>query len=114
MTLLVFLGGPSWLEGVGIISACPKVWTDFKTDVCKDVPLIVITFIPFPTYQVLRFACSSRSTKFEYSFHFPSAFPYFTRLFMVKTGEVLRIVYDVSFDLIDVAGIVNKRKSPIC
>ena len=33
MTLLVFLGGSSLLEGGGIDSPCPKVLSDFKTDV---------------------------------------------------------------------------------
>jgi len=88
VTLLVFLGGSSLLEGVGIISACPKVLNDFKADVYEVDTLIVITSIPFPTYQVLAFAGTRSGTKFEYSFDFPSAFRYLTRLCFVTTWEV--------------------------
>ena len=42
MILLVFLGGSSLLEGVGVVSACPKVLKDFKNDVFEIDPLIVI------------------------------------------------------------------------
>ena len=52
MTLLVFLGGSSLLEGAGIVSACPKVLNDFKADIFEVDPFIVITSIPLPTYQV--------------------------------------------------------------
>jgi len=88
VTLLVFLGQSSLLEGVGIVSACPKVLNDFKTDVFEVDPLIVITSIPFPTYKVLGFASMRGGTKFKYSFDFPSAFCYLTRLFLVATCEV--------------------------
>jgi len=88
VTLLVFLGGSSLLEGVGIVSTCPKVLNDFKADVFKVDPLIVITSVIFPSYQVLAFAGTRSSTKFEYSFDFPSAFRYFARLFLVTTWEV--------------------------
>jgi len=88
VTLLVFLGGSSLLEGVGIISAYPKVLNNFRADVFEVDPFIVITFVPFPTYQVLAFASTRSSTEFEYSFDFPSAFRYFTRLFFVTTWEV--------------------------
>jgi len=88
VTLLVFLGGSLLLEGVGIVSTYPKVLNDFKADVCEVDPFIVITSIPFPTYQVLAFASTRSSTKFEYSFDFPSAFRYLTRLFFVTTWEV--------------------------
>ena len=88
MTLLVFLGGSSLLEGVGVISTCPKVLNDFKADVFEVDPLIVITSVTFPSYQVLAVAGTRRSKKFEYLFDFPSAFRYFTRLFLVTTWEV--------------------------
>jgi len=88
VTLLVFLGGSSLLEGVGVVSACPKVLNDFKGDVFEVDPFIVITSIPFPTYKVLAFASTRSGTKFEYSFDFPSAFRYFTRLFFMTTWEV--------------------------
>jgi len=82
VTLFVFLGGTSLLKGVGIVSACPKVWNDFKTDVFEVDPLIVITSIPFSMYTVLSFAGTRRSTKFEYSFDFPPPLCYLTRLFL--------------------------------
>jgi len=88
VTLLVFLGGSSLLEAVGIVSACPKVLNNIQADVLEVDPLIVITSIPFSTYQVLAFASTGSGTKFEYSFDFPSTFRYFTRLFFVTTGEV--------------------------
>jgi len=88
VTLLVFLGGSSLLEGVGIISACPKVLNDFKGDVFEVDPLIVITSGTFPSYQILALASTRSGTKFEYSFDFPSSFRYFTRLFLVATWEV--------------------------
>jgi len=50
VTLLVFLRGSSLLEGVGVVSACPKVLNDFKTVVFEVDSLIVITSVPFPTY----------------------------------------------------------------
>jgi len=50
MTLLVFLEGSSLLEGVGIVSTCPKVLNDFKADVFEVDPLIGITSVSFPTY----------------------------------------------------------------
>jgi len=88
MTLLVFLGGSSLLEGVGIVSACPKGLNDFKADVFEVDPLIVITSVPFPMYQVLAFASMRSGTKFEYSFDFPSAFHYLTRWFLMLTWKV--------------------------
>ena len=109
--LPVFLGGSLLLEGVGIVSACPKVLNDFKTDVFDVDPLIIITYEPFPMYQVLTFACMRSSIKFKYSFDFLSPFRYFTRLFPVTTWEVRRIVFYVRFDIADVEGIVDKRKS---
>jgi len=84
----VFLGGSSLLEGVGVVSACPKVLHDLKTDVFEVDPFIVITSVPFPTYQALAFASTRSGTKFEYSFDFPSAFRYFARLFFETTWEV--------------------------
>jgi len=66
LTLLVFLGGSSLLEGVGIVSTYPKVLNDFKTDVFEVDSFIVITSIPFPTYQVLAFASTRSGTKLEY------------------------------------------------
>jgi len=65
VTLLVFLIGSSLLEGVGIVSTCPKVLNDFKADIFEVDPLIGITSVPFPTYQVLAFASTRGSTKFE-------------------------------------------------
>jgi len=62
MTLLVFLGRSSLLEGVGILSACPKVFNNFKTDVFEVDPLIVLTSVPYPGYQILAFAGTRRST----------------------------------------------------
>jgi len=88
VTLLVFLGGSLLLEGVGIVSACPKVLNNFKADVFEVGPFIVITSVPFPSCQVLAFAGTRSSTKFEYSFDFPFAFRYFTWLFRVRTWEV--------------------------
>jgi len=113
MTLLVFLGGSSLLEGVGIVSACPKVLNDFKTDVFEVDPLIVITSVPFPTYQVLAFASTRSGTEFEYSFDFPSAFHYLTWLFVMTTREARRLVFNVRFDFADVEGIVDKGKSTV-
>ena len=113
MTLLVFLGGSSLLEGVGVVSLGPKILNDFKTDLFQAYPLIVIPSIPFLTYQVLAFAGTRRSTKFEYSFNFRSSFHYFTELFVVTTGKVRRIVCDIRCDLADVEGIVDKRKSTV-
>jgi len=111
--LLVFLGGSSLLEGVGIVSACPKVLNYFQIDVFEVDPLIIITSVTFPKYQVLALASTSSSTKFRYSFDFPSGFSYFARLFLVMTYEVRRIVFNVRFDLTDVEGIVDKRKSTV-
>jgi len=45
----MFLGGSSLLEGVGIVSGCPKVLNYFKTDVFEVDPLIVMTSVPFST-----------------------------------------------------------------
>jgi len=56
VTLLVFLEGSSFLEVVGIVSGYPKVLNDFKADILKVDPLIIITSVPFPMYQVLAFA----------------------------------------------------------
>jgi len=88
VSLLVFLGGSSFLKGVGVVSACTKVLHDFKADVFEVDPLIVITSVPFPMYQVLALASTRSGTKFEYSFDLPSAFHYFTRLSLVTTWEV--------------------------
>jgi len=88
VTLLVFLEGSSLLESVGVVSASPKVLNDFKADVFKVDPLIVITSITFPSHQVLAFAGTRRGKKFEYSFHILSAFRYFAKLFFVTTWEV--------------------------
>jgi len=74
VTLLVFLGGSLLLEGVGIVSTCPKMLNDFKTDAFEVDSLIVITSVPFPMYQVRAFAGTRSSTKFEYSFDFSSSF----------------------------------------
>jgi len=101
------------LEGVGVLSACPIILYDFKTDVFQVDPLIVNTSVTFPSYQVLAFAGTRSSTKFDYSFDFPSTFYYFARLFFVTTSEVGLIVFNVRFDLADVEGIVNKRKSTV-
>ena len=76
------------LEGVGVVSTCPKVFNDFKADVFEIDPFIVITSVSFPTYQLLAFASTRSGTKFEYSFDFPSTFRYFTRLFFGTTWEV--------------------------
>jgi len=76
------------LEGVGVVSACPIVLNDFKADVFEIDPLIVITSVTFPSYQVLAFAGTRSSTKFEYSFDFPSAFCYLARLFLVTAWEI--------------------------
>jgi len=43
----VFLGESSLLEGIGIVSAYPKVFNDFKTDIFEVDPFIVITSMPF-------------------------------------------------------------------
>jgi len=88
MMLLVFLGGSSLIEGVAIVSACAKVLHALKTDVFEVDPLIVITSVPFQTSQVLALASTSRGTKFEYSFEFPSASRYLTWLFVMTTREV--------------------------
>jgi len=101
------------LEGVGVVSACPIVLNNFNTDVFEVDPLIVITTLTFPSYQVWAFAGTRSRTKFEYSFDFPSAFCHFARLFFVTTWEVGLIVFNVRFDLADVEGIVNKRKSTV-
>ena len=85
MTLLVFLKGSSLLADVGIVSACPIVLNDFNTDVFEVDPLIVITSVPFPTYQVLAFAGTRSGTNFEHLFDFPSSFYYLARLFFVST-----------------------------
>jgi len=113
VSLLVFLGGSSLLEGVGIVCACPKVLNDFKTDVFEVNLLNVITSVPFSMHQVLGFAGTRSSTKFEYSFDFPSSIGYFTRMFLVTTLQVSRIVFDVAFDLADVDGVMDKRKSTV-
>jgi len=88
MALLVFLGGTSLLEVVGIDSACPKVLNDFKASIFAVDPLIVITTVPFPTYQILAFVGTRSSTKFEYSFDFQFSFHYFTRLCLVSIWKV--------------------------
>ena len=88
MTLLVFLGESSLLEGIGIVAACPKALNHFKADVFEGDPLIVITSVTFPSYKVLAFAGTRSSTKFEYSFDLPSAFRYLARLFLVTAWEV--------------------------
>jgi len=85
VTLLVFLGGSSLLEGVGIVSACPKVLNDFKADVFEVDPFIVITSVTFRSYQAFAFAGTRSSTKFEYPFDFLSTFRYLARLFFVTT-----------------------------
>jgi len=76
------------LEGVGLVSAYLNVLNDYKADVFEVDPLIVITSVTFPSHQVLAFAGTRSSMKFEYSFDFPSSFRYFTRLFLVAIGEV--------------------------
>jgi len=76
------------LEGVGIVSPCPKVWNDFKAEDFEVDTFIVITSVTSPSYQVVAFAGTRGSTKFEYSFNFPSAFRYFTRLLFVTSWEV--------------------------
>jgi len=76
------------LAGVGVVPACPKVLYNLKTDVFEVDLLIVITSVPFPTYQVLPFASTRSGTKFEYLFDFPSVFHYFTWLFILTTREV--------------------------
>jgi len=101
------------LEGFGIVSTCPKVLNDFKADVLVVDPLIDITSIPFPTYQVLAFASRRSGTKFKYSFDFPSAFRNLTRLFLVATWDVGGIVFNIRFDLADVEGIVDKGESTV-
>jgi len=65
MTFLVFLRGSSLFEGVGIVSTCPNLWNNFKTDVFKVDPLIVITSVTLPSHQVLAFSGKRGSTKFE-------------------------------------------------
>jgi len=114
VTLLVFLGGSSLLTGVAIVSACPKVLNDFIADVLEVDPFIVITSATSPSYQVLAFTSTRGSTKFEYSFDFLSSFCYFTRLFFVTSWEVGWIVFNARFDLADVEGIADKRKSTVC
>jgi len=64
VTLLVFLGGSSSLEGVVIVSASPKVLNDFQADVFEVDPFIVITSATSLTYQVLAFASTRGSMKF--------------------------------------------------
>ena len=113
MKLLMFLGGSSLLKGVGLVSTCPKVLNDFKADVFEIDPLIVITSITFSLYQVLAFSSLRRSSKFEYSFDYPSSFCYFTWLFIMTTGKVRGIIFDVRFVLADVDGIVDTRKLTI-
>jgi len=113
VTLLVFLGGPSLPKGVAIVPGSTKVLNDFKTEIFEVDLLIIITSVRFQTYQVLAFASYRRSTKFEYSYDFPSCFRYFTRLFVVTTGKVLRIVLNIGFDLANVEGIVGKKKSTV-
>jgi len=76
------------LEGVGVVSACPIVLNDFKADVFEVDPLIVITSVTFLSYQVLAFAGTRSSTKFEYSLDFLFAFHYFARLFLMTAWEV--------------------------
>jgi len=88
VTLLVFLGGSLLLEGVGVVSTCPKVFNDFKADVFEIDPFIVITSVSFPTYQLLAFASTRSGTKFEDSFNFPFAFCSFSWLFVVMAREV--------------------------
>jgi len=107
----MFHGGSSLLGGVRIVSACPKVLNDFKADVFKVDSFIVIASIPFPTYQVLAFVVMERSTKFKYLFNFISAFCYFPRLFVVTTWELRGIILDARFDLADVEGIMDMKKS---
>ena len=50
MMLLVFFGGSSLLEGVGIVSPCPKVFNYFKADIFEVHPLTGITSINFLSY----------------------------------------------------------------
>ena len=64
MTLLVFLVEFPLLEGVGIVSASPKVLNDFKADVFEVDTLIVVISVSFPKYQVLSFPSTRSSTKF--------------------------------------------------
>ena len=71
MTIIVFVGGFSLLEGVGIEFACTKAWNDFKTNVFEVNSLIVITSVHFPSHQVLAFSStravrnsSTRSTSY--------------------------------------------------
>jgi len=66
VTLLVFLRGSLLLEGVGVVSACPKVLNDFNADVFEVDPFIVITSITFPSNQVLAFASTRSGAEFEY------------------------------------------------
>jgi len=91
----------------------PKVLNDVMTNVFEVDLLIVIISITYPLYQVLAFSGTRGSTKFEYAFDFPSSFRYFTRLFVVTTRKVHRIVFTVRFNLADVEGIVNERKLTI-
>jgi len=76
-------------------------------------PFIVITSILFPVYHILAFAGTRSSTKFKYSFDFPSAFRYFARVFLITIWEVVQVVFDIRFELIDVESIVDKRKSTV-
>jgi len=62
--LLVFLGGSLQLEGVEIVSACPKVLKDNKTDVFKVDPLNVMTSVPFPTNKATEWLLPLRG-KYE-------------------------------------------------
>jgi len=114
ITFLVFLGGSSLLECVVLISACPKPLNNLRADVFEFDPLIVITSVPFTTYQVLAFTGTRRSTKFVYTLDFPSPFPYFTLLFVMTSWEVHWIVSNGRFNLADVEGVVDKWNSAVC
>jgi len=114
LTILVFLRGFSNLVGVAMVSTCSKVLNDFKTDLFEVDPLIVITPVPFLLYQVFTFVSTGSSTKFEYSFAFPSTYRCFARMFLMSIWEIGRIVMDVTFDLADLEGIVDQKKSAVC
>ena len=113
LTLLVFLGGSSFLKVVGVVSACAKVLYDCKTNHFEVDPLIEITSITFRSHQVLAFAGTRRGTEFEYEFDFLSFFRYFTWFFVMTTTEVSRIVFNIRFDRTHVEGFVNERKSTV-
>jgi len=100
-------------EDSNIVSTCPKLLNNFQIYIFDFDPLIIITFVHFPTSEELCFASTRGSMQFKFSLDFPSAFRYFTNLFLMMTWEVCRILFDVRFDLADVEGIVDKRKSPI-